>query len=143
MSTDFAEMTYCQVQNVISAMYIFSFWLYLLYIWLCYFLVTIYWTSAIISLSVTILNVDHCLRSVRIQSFSGPYFPAFGLNTERYSLCGKIRTSKNPNTDTFSGSKYYVSSEYSVHAQQCIYQFFFTFRPQPSKFFSKKLLIFS
>ena len=34
--------------------------------------------------------------------FSGPYFPAFGLNTERYSVslriqskCGKIRTRKN------------------------------------------------
>ena len=28
-------------------------------------------------------NYMHCLKSVRIQSFSGPYFPAFGLNTER------------------------------------------------------------
>ena len=27
-----------------------------------------------------------CLRSARIQSFSGPYFPAFGLNTERYYI---------------------------------------------------------
>ena len=40
--------------------------------------------------------------------FSGPYFPAFGLNTERYgvflliqSKCGKIRTRKTLNTDTF------------------------------------------
>ena len=24
----------------------------------------------------------HCLKSVRIRSFSGPYFPAFGLHTE-------------------------------------------------------------
>ena len=39
---------------------------------------------------------------------SGPYFPAFGLNTERYgvflriqSTCGKIRTRKTLNTDTF------------------------------------------
>ena len=31
----------------------------------------------------------HCVKSVRIRSFSGSYFPAFGLNTERYgvSLC--------------------------------------------------------
>ena len=43
----------------------------------------------------------HCVKSVRIQSFSGPYFPAFGLNTERYSVSlriqskrGKIRTRK-------------------------------------------------
>ena len=24
----------------------------------------------------------HCVKSVRIRSFSSPYFPAFGLNTE-------------------------------------------------------------
>ena len=40
--------------------------------------------------------------------FSGPYFPAFGLNTERYgvplrikSKCGKIRLEKTPHLDTF------------------------------------------
>ena len=51
---------------------------------------------------------EHCVKSVRIRSFSGPYFPAFGLNTERYGVslriqseCGKIRTKKTPNTDTF------------------------------------------
>ena len=50
----------------------------------------------------------HCVNSVRIQSFSGPYFPAFGLNPERHgvslciqSKCRKIRTRKIPNTDTF------------------------------------------
>ena len=26
----------------------------------------------------------HCVKSVRIRSCSGPYFPAFGLNRERY-----------------------------------------------------------
>ena len=48
------------------------------------------------------------VKSVRIRSFSGPYFPAFGLNTKRYSVslriqseCTKIRTRKTPNTDTF------------------------------------------
>ena len=51
---------------------------------------------------------DHCLKSVCIRSFSGPYFPAFGLNTGRYcvslriqSECGKIWTRETPNTDTF------------------------------------------
>ena len=51
---------------------------------------------------------DHCIKSVCIQSYSGPYFPAFGLNMERYSVslgiqseCGKIRTRITPNTDTF------------------------------------------
>ena len=40
--------------------------------------------------------------------FSGPYFLAFRLNTGRYrvslriqSKCGKIRTRKTPNADTF------------------------------------------
>ena len=31
-------------------------------------------------------NVSHCVKSVRIWSYSGPHFPEFGLNTERYSL---------------------------------------------------------
>ena len=42
---------------------------------------------------------NHCVKSVRIQRFSGLYFPACGLNTERYSIslriqakCRKIRT---------------------------------------------------
>ena len=51
----------------------------------------------------------HCVKSVRIRSYSGPHFPAFGLNTERYSIshaeCGKIRTKITPNTDTFYAVK--------------------------------------
>ena len=50
----------------------------------------------------------HCVKSVRIRSFSGPHFPAFGLNTGKYGVslriqseCGKIRTRKSPNMDTF------------------------------------------
>ena len=48
------------------------------------------------------------MKCLRIWSFSGPYFPIFGLNTEKYSVslgnqseCEKIRTRKTPNTDTF------------------------------------------
>ena len=50
----------------------------------------------------------HCVKSVRIRSFSGPYFPVFGPNKERYSVSlriqserRKILTRKTPNTDTF------------------------------------------
>ena len=50
----------------------------------------------------------HCVKSVRIRSYSGPYFLAFGLNKERDSVyfriqfeCGKLRTRVTPNTDTF------------------------------------------
>ena len=53
-------------------------------------------------------NMTHSVKSVRIRSYSGPYFRAFGLNTERYgvylriqSKCGKIRTRIIPKTDTF------------------------------------------
>ena len=61
--------------------------------------------------SITIISLYkniHCVKSVRIRSYSGPYFPAFGLNTERYSVslrilskCGKMLTRITPNTDTF------------------------------------------
>ena len=47
------------------------------------------------------------VKSVRIRSFSGSYFPVFGLSMERYGVSlriqskyGKIRTRKTPNTDT-------------------------------------------
>ena len=50
----------------------------------------------------------YCVKLVRISSCSGPYFPAFELNIDRYSVsiciqseCRKIRTRKTPNTDTF------------------------------------------
>ena len=55
-----------------------------------------------------IFGKHHCVKRVRIRSYSGPYFPAFGLNMERYSVslrihseCGKIQTIITPNTDTF------------------------------------------
>ena len=54
---------------------------------------------------------SHYVKSVRIRSFSGQYFPAFRLNTEIYfvnlciqsdlriqSECGKIRKRKTANT---------------------------------------------
>ena len=46
-------------------------------------------------------SLSHCVKSVRIQSFSGPFFPAFGLNKERYGVslrvqfeCGKKGSEK-------------------------------------------------
>ena len=59
-----------------------------------------------------ILNDKHCVKSVRIWSYSGLYFPAFGLNTERYGVsfriwseCGKMQTRITPNTDTLYAVK--------------------------------------
>ena len=61
----------------------------------------------------------HCIKSVLIRSFSGPYFPAFGLNTDIYFVnlrtqyeSGKVRTRKTPSTDTFHAVRincYYVN----------------------------------
>ena len=31
-------------------------------------------------------RTSHCVKNARIPKYSGPYFPAFGLNTERYSV---------------------------------------------------------
>ena len=50
----------------------------------------------------------HCVKSARIWSYSGPYFPVFGLNTERYGVslriqfeCAKMRTRITPNVTLF------------------------------------------
>ena len=52
--------------------------------------------------------VFHCVKGVRIRSYSGPHFPGFWLNAERYSAshrihckCGKMRTGVTSNTNTF------------------------------------------
>ena len=62
----------------------------------------------------------HCAKNVRIRSYSGPYFYAFGLNTERYSLslhiqskCEKLRNRVTPNTDTFYAVTVYLSTNFS------------------------------
>ena len=54
------------------------------------------------------IGICHCVKTVHIWSFSGLHFPEFGLNTEVYfvnlriqSECGKIRTIKTLNMDTF------------------------------------------
>ena len=35
-----------------------------------------------------ILIYNHSVKSVSIRNYSGPYFPAFGLNTEGYGVYG-------------------------------------------------------
>ena len=60
---------------------------------------------------VSVIWITHCMKNVRVWSFSGPYFPAFGLNTERYGIflriqteCSKIWTRKTPNADAFQAA---------------------------------------
>ena len=54
------------------------------------------------------LCINPCVKKVRIRSYSGPHFPAHGLNTEKYGVSlriqseyGKMRTRIIPNTNTF------------------------------------------
>ena len=61
-------------------------------------------------------QLQHSMKSIRMRNFSGPYFPAFGENTEIYSVnlrihseCGAIRTRKTPNTDTFHAMQFCMS----------------------------------
>ena len=67
-------------------------------------------TQAEVSLkkSTSKMNKMHCMKSVRVWSYSGPHFPEFGVNTERYSVsfrfqleCRKIWARIIPNMDTF------------------------------------------
>ena len=71
---------------------------------------------------------NQCVKSVRIRIFSGLYFLTFGLNTERYevcvciqSKCGKIRTRKTPNTDSFYAVNMNAFDEAVVSISQRIY----------------------
>ena len=50
----------------------------------------------------------HCVKSVRIRSYSGPHFSAFRLNMEKFGVslriqseCGKMQITISPNTDIF------------------------------------------
>ena len=59
--------------------------------------------------------ICHCMRSVRIRSFSGPYFAAFGLNTESispYSVGMRENADqKNPEYGYFSRSVFHDCSK--------------------------------
>ena len=74
--------------------------------------------------------LQHCVKGVRIRSYSGPYFPAFELNTPYpvslriQSECGKIWTRITQNTDTFHAVQ--DSNDIQVLIQED--------KPQSSKF---------
>ena len=72
-------------------------------------------------------KLNHCVKSVRIRSYSGPYISGFGLNTERYKVslriqseCGKIRTRITPNMDTFHA----VNDPHEMLPNRSIVRFF-------------------
>ena len=43
----------------------------------------------------------HCVKSVCIRSYSGPHFPAFGLNTERYRVSLRMRENADQNNSEY------------------------------------------
>ena len=55
------------------------------------------------------LEKQHCVKRVRIQSFSGPYFPAYRVSLRIQSEFGKMRTRKTPYTEHFSRSVVFKS----------------------------------
>ena len=68
------------------------------------------------------LDKRHCVKRFRIRSYSGPLFPAFGLNTERWGMflgvqseCGKMRTRITPNTNTFHAVRESLESKFLEH----------------------------
>ena len=64
---------------------------------MCVFFVWVYFfVNFLVCLFVffvkTLLKFVNVSKSVRIRSYSGPYFPAFGLNTEGYSVSLRIQS---------------------------------------------------
>ena len=77
--------------------------------------------------------IRHCVKESKYGVFSGPHFPIFGLNTERYGVlieilrrdiqseCGNIRTRKNSVFGHFSRSQGFpknISSRSCVQKKQ-------------------------
>ena len=66
--------------------------------------------------------IQHCVKSVRIWSFSAPYFPTFGLNTERndaekyIAIAAKCRTEKLRIQTLFTQCK---RSRKAPYAEKC------------------------
>ena len=69
------------------------------------------------SLEINILKY-HCVKSVQIQSFSGPYFPALGLNMEIYGVNLRIQSESvfSPNTVKYGPEKTpYLDTSHAVY----------------------------
>ena len=57
----------------------------------------------------------HSVKSVRIRSYSGSYFPAFGLNTERYSVSKfGVTTKKSSLVNTLYNSAKYTAQKMKI-----------------------------
>ena len=73
----------------------------------------------------------HCVKSVHIRSYSGPYLPTFELNSERYrvslciqSECRKIRTRRTPNRDTFEAMMFQYLEMYLLFSMPSLTRYY-------------------
>ena len=89
------------------------------------------------SMIIDFCHGPHCVKSIRIRSFSGPYFLTFAMNTEKYSVSlriqsnrGKTRTKKTRNTDTFLAVPHYASGQVSAGSIRLLFIFRGVFRTQ-------------
>ena len=58
------------------------------------------------------MQVIHCLKSVCIRTYSGSYFPAFYLNTERCGVSLRIQSQVMENTDQKNSEyKHFLGSD--------------------------------
>ena len=77
------------------------FWPVLIYSFFIFLLIFFFF-------SLNVIYIYHCVKIVRIRSYSGPHSLAFKLNTKRYGVslriqseCWKMRIRITPNTRTF------------------------------------------
>ena len=67
-------------------------------------------------------NFNHCVKSVHIRSYSGPYFPAFGLNMDRYSVLRispySVRMRENTDQNNSEYGHFLRSEYFSSHTEK-------------------------
>ena len=85
-----------------------------------------YWTCIVTKFCLLQVNrSQHCVKSVRIRSFSGPYFPVFSPNTET-----KVnKDQKNSEYEHSSRSATYLSAD----SYEILLPYFFTTLNNDSK----------
>ena len=60
---------------------------------------------------------QHCIKSVRIRSYSGPHFPAFGLNTEFCISPYSVQMRENADQNNSEYGHFFCAVQYSSHIQ--------------------------
>ena len=60
---------------------------------------------------------NRCMKSVRIRSFFGPHFPAFGLNMDRYYVSLRIQSECGKNSEY----RHFLSSEGCALSKCCTF----------------------